>query len=233
MDSKNITLSPTITKAPTSTPDVIAAQLRSAILRGHYQNDEPLRQDTIAAEYGVSKVPIREALVQLKSEGLVTFKTNRGAFITTLSPEEADEIYTMRRALETLALERAIPNLSKVDLAKAGGILDVIDAEDDPAQWGHHNWAFHACLYRAANMPIMLDTIERLHVNVGRYLVLYLSNMDFQDASQEEHRAILDACRKQDAKTAIAHLTAHLQSAATTLVDYLSSNHNKTAHVRK
>lgn len=207
----------------TSTPDLIANQLRSAILQGQYKSHEPLRQDKIAADFGVSKVPIREALVQLKSEGLVTFKTNRGAFVSSLSPKEVDEIYTMRIALESIALERALPHLTKVDLVQADGILNMIDVEENPALWGQHNWAFHACLYRAGKMPLLLNTIERLHVNVGRYLVLYLSGMEYQTTSQDEHRAILAACRHQDAEVATAQLAIHLQAASTKLMDHLSS----------
>jgi len=154
----------------------------------------------------------------------VTFKTNRGAFVSSLLPQEVDEIYTMRIALERVALARALPHLTKVDLAQADGILNMIDVEENPALWGQHNWAFHACLYQAAKMPLLLNTIERLHVNVGRYLVLYLSGMDYQTKSQDEHRAILDACHNQDSDNAIAQLSTHLEEASTKLIDHLSSS---------
>ena len=95
-------------KIPGNTPEYIVGALRNAILQGRYKANQPLRQDQIAEKFGVSKVPLREALVQLKAEGLVTFMPNRGAVVTELSAAEVDEIFTMRMALESKALERAI-----------------------------------------------------------------------------------------------------------------------------
>ena len=118
---------PAFQKNPGNTPDYIAGALRNAILQGRFQAGQPLRQDQIAAELGVSKVPVREALVQLKGEGLVTFLPNRGAVVTELSATEVDEIYSMRIALETKALERAIPYLSSADFIRARGVLEIIE----------------------------------------------------------------------------------------------------------
>ena len=104
-----------------TTPEYIAAALRQAILQGRYVANQPLRQDRLADELGVSKVPLREALVQLRAEGLVAFKPNRGAVVTELSADEADEIFTMRVALEAKALEKAIPRLRSADFIRAKG----------------------------------------------------------------------------------------------------------------
>ena len=105
-------------KDPANTPDCIASALRNAIMQGQFKANQPLRQDHIARELGVSKIPLREALVQLKAEGLVSFMPNRGAVVSELSANEVDEIFTMRIALETKALESAIPNLSSADLIR-------------------------------------------------------------------------------------------------------------------
>ena len=79
-----------------NTPDIIADFLRKAILNGRYEANQPLRQDHIAKELGVSKIPLREALVQLKTEGLVVFLPKRGAVVAGLSAAEAAEIFTMK-----------------------------------------------------------------------------------------------------------------------------------------
>ncbi|MEZ4730734.1 MAG: GntR family transcriptional regulator [Caldilineaceae bacterium] len=84
--------------------ETIAAALRTDILQGSYKSNAPLRQDEIAARFGVSKIPVREALQQLKAEGLVTFFPNRGAVVSTLSSAEVDEIYAMRIALRNIGL---------------------------------------------------------------------------------------------------------------------------------
>jgi DNA-binding GntR family transcriptional regulator len=210
-----------------STPEFVVRHLRQAILRGEIKSREPLRQDQLASLLGVSKVPVREALAQLKVEGLITYKSNRGAFVTTLSAAEAKEIYLMRIALETIALEHAIPNLSKTDIARARSALMVIDVEENISMWAELNWEFHAAIYRHAEMPYLLSMIEMLHVNVTRYLTLYLNQMAFQTKSQAEHYALLDACGAGETVRAIQILKEHLLDASNSLEAYLKETHGE------
>ena len=200
----------------------IADSLRADILRGKLKSGQALKQDEIAAQFGISKIPVREALIQLKAEGLVNFYPNRGAFVSELSAVEADEIYVMRIALETAVLARAIPNLTVAQLKHAEEILDAIDREENIAKWGELNWEFHATLYSPAALPRLMDTIKTLHTNIARYLVLYLAGMAYQKKSQKEHRAILAACRHGDTEKALAVLVVHLQGASEHLVAYLN-----------
>jgi DNA-binding GntR family transcriptional regulator len=209
-------------KDPGNTPDLIANALRNAILQGRYKGNQPLRQDHIAEELGISKIPLREALVQLKAEGLVSFMPNRGAVVTELSAKEVDEIFTMRIALETKALERAIPNLRPADFIRAKSVLEILQKEEDRTQWSELNWEFHATLYQASQMPLLLSTIQTLHNNVTRYLIIYLDRLSAQDNSQKEHLAIFNACQKQDIDVAIKHLSTHLRKASKRLIAFLS-----------
>ena len=209
-------------KDPGNTPDLIANALRNAILQGRYKANQPLRQDHIAEELGVSKIPLREALVQLKAEGLVSFMPNRGAVVTELSAKEVDEIFTMRIVLETKALERAIPNLSPTDFIRAKSVLEILEKEEDVTQWSELNWEFHATLYQASQMPRLLHTIETLHNNVARYLIIYLDRLSAQNVSQKEHWAIFDACRNQDVDAANNQLTTHLRKASERLMAFLT-----------
>lgn len=204
-----------------STRDLIAGSLRTDIMQGKLASEEPLRQDEIAARFGVSKIPVREALIQLEGEGLVTFYPNRGAVVSRLSPAEVDEIFVMRVALETTALRRAIPRLTIANLGQAEEILDAIEQEQNVARWGDLNWEFHATLYAPAGLPRLMEWLETLHIHVARYLVIYLAGMDYQTASQEEHRKILSSCRYGDLEAATEHLTHHLQSASDHLVSFL------------
>ena len=206
----------------TNTAELIADALRNDILQGKLKSKQPLRQDQIASNFGVSKIPVRESLYQLKAEGLVTFIPNRGAVVSELSPNEVDEIYTMRIALETVALERAIPHLTIANLTQAEEILKAIDQEQNITRWGELNWEFHATLYAPAKLPRLLDWVATLHVNVARYLVIYLAGMDYQTASQQEHRAMLEACRHGKITQAAEILTLHLQSASKQLVAFLN-----------
>jgi len=207
--------------SPIITNQSIADALRVEILRGKLQGGQPLKQDEIAAQFGVSKIPVREALVQLQAERLVNFYPNRGAFVSELSAAEADEIYVMRIALEKEILARAIPHLTVSHFKQAGEILSAIDHEDNIAKWGELNWEFHATLYSPARLPRVMETLRTLHTNIARYLVLYLAGMDYQKKSQREHRALLQACRAGEVEKAKDILDEHLRSASTHLIKFL------------
>jgi DNA-binding GntR family transcriptional regulator len=207
--------------SPIVTNQSIANALRAEILRGKLQGGQPLKQDEIAAQFGVSKIPVREALVQLKAEGLVNFYPNRGAFVSELSAAEADEIYVMRIALEKEILARAIPHLTVSHFKRAGEILAAIDHEENIAKWGELNWEFHSTLYSPAEMSRVMETLRTLHTNIARYLVLYLAGMDYQQKSQREHRALLRACRAGEVEKAEDILEEHLRSASTQLIKFL------------
>lgn len=218
---------------PTITSQSIADTLRADILRGTLKSGQPLKQDEIAAQFQVSKIPVREALVQLKTEGLVNFFHNRGAFVSELSAAEADEIYVMRISLEKEILARAIPHLTVTQLRRAGEILGEMDSENNIAKWGELNWEFHAALYTPAGLPRMMETIQTLHTNIARYLVLYLAGMDYQKKSQREHRAILQACRAGNVEKAQEILEEHLRSASIHLIKFLTKPKKEIKHERK
>src|SRR6187551_998389 len=98
--------------------------LRERILRGDYPEGEPLRQDTLADELGVSRIPVREALRQLEAEGLVTVTPHRGAIVTTLSAAELEEVFALRAEVESALLRAAIPRLDPDRLALAAELLE-------------------------------------------------------------------------------------------------------------
>jgi len=202
------------------TASTIAESIRDAILRGELKCNQQLRQDKIAAEYGVSKIPVREALFQLEADGLVTFYPNRGAFVSELTVAEAREISTIRVAMETVALRRALPNLTDKDFARAEGIIAATDHESDPFHWSELNWDFHATLYRPAQLPRLQRILRTLYDNVSRYFVIYQA-VDYSGKSQQEHRDILDACQRGKVNLACILLEHHLNEAADVLVDNL------------
>jgi DNA-binding GntR family transcriptional regulator len=202
-----------------TTSELIAERIRNAIIIGEFESGEPLKQDVLADQYGVSKIPVREALYQLKTEGLVDFLNNRGSVVSSLSTSEVEEIYTMRIALEQIALKRAIPNLLPANKIAAESALKLIDASTNPLDWATLNWEFHASLYKAANMPKLLETVAMLHNNVSRYLLLYLKRMDFQDTSQAEHWALLEVCN-----------AGHIQQASDILRQHLNDALEQTLH---
>ncbi|MEM7554566.1 MAG: GntR family transcriptional regulator [Cyanobacteria bacterium P01_A01_bin.84] len=207
-----------------STPDLIADALREAIIQGIFSEEKSLRQDEIAKQFGVSRIPVREALRQLEVEGLVKFYPNRGAIVCSLSPREVKEIGEIRIALETTAIKLAIPNLSEFDLEKAECILDKTYAENDVANLGNLNWEFHATLYIPGNRPRLLGMIKNLHVSVERYVRLQMAEMNYSERSQKEHLQLLEACRSKNSSTAVRLLKKHINTASKDLVVYLQEN---------
>ena len=201
-----------------STPDAVAEALRQAILLGIFKAGQSLRQDEIATQFGISRIPVREALRQLEAEGLVTLYPNRGATVSVLSAAEAQEICEIRIALETLALQLAISNLTEADIQRAIAILEATDQATDPRRWAELNWEFHATLYTSAHRPRLLTMIKTLHINVDRYRHLQIN---YQDQSQTEHWKLLEVCKQRDMNKAIDILKHHIATAAEHLVAHL------------
>lgn len=219
--------------------DAIAEALRTAILAGDLRAGQPLRQESLAARFGVSRVPIREALLKLETDGLVASIPRRGTVVTSLDVDDFQEILEMRIALELLAVEVALPKVAPEDLKAAGSALETAEKAlelaaggDDDAKrefetrWGELNWQFHKALYQAARRPRLLDTIENLHLQFARHLRARLELVapallpsaekgKRQDVSEwravlEEHRAILLAFTKGDLGGAKAILQHHV-----------------------
>src|SRR5512132_4234499 len=99
----------------TTTPDVIAETLREEILRGDVAPGQALRQEELADRFGVSRLPVRDALLRLEAQGLVHVYPNRGAFVISLSAEDVTEIFDLRILLEGDLIERAVPRLTADD----------------------------------------------------------------------------------------------------------------------
>lgn len=200
----------------------VAGRIRDAILSGRFRGGEALRQEDLAAQLGVSRIPVREALRQLEAEGFVVIFPHRGASVATLSAAEATEIYDMRIGLEMRLLGLAVPRLTADAITAAAAALAQIDNEADPARWGALNWTFHAALYAPADRPRMLATVKGLHDNVDRYLRIYLAPAERQALSQKQHRALLAACRRGAVTDALAVLEAHLVDASAALAAVLA-----------
>jgi DNA-binding GntR family transcriptional regulator len=176
-------------KALLSSPEHIVEQLRNNITTGRLAPGTPLRQEELAKALGVSHIPVREALRQLESEGIVAIRPRRGAIVAELSAREIEELNEMRVALECLALRLAIPNSNETSLNKAAAILDRIDRH--PLRWATLNTEFHLAIYGVADRPRLLATIASLERNVERYLHREVEVTKNFAASQREHRKLL------------------------------------------
>ena len=203
---------------------MVTGELRKGILNGVLKGGQPLRQEDIAERFGVSRIPVREALRRLEGEGMVSFYPHRGAVVSELSYAEAREIVEIRAALEPVAIRRAIPVLSEEDLARAEEILDTIDREQDlTSRWGELNWRFHSTLYSPAERPRLLSIIGAQHVAFDRYIRVHLALTDYVKP-QREHHELLELCRRGDADAAAGLLVRHVEDISDVLYDHLAGD---------
>ncbi len=200
-----------------STVERVEQWVRQGLLRGDYQPGAWLRQDDLAAELGVSKIPVREALQRLAAASLVRFEPNRGAMVRPLAAADAEEIFALRRAVEPELLRRAIGRHTIVDLATAELALT-----SKARTLTEANWQFHRALYDAAGWPRALTMVETLHAAVAPYVLLYTEGIGGAARSDAEHHELLELCRAADPRSAGRVLRVHLRAAADALAGYLS-----------
>jgi DNA-binding GntR family transcriptional regulator len=206
-----------------ATHELVAAVLREAISTGVLRANQPLPQDEIASRLRVSHIPVREALRQLQSEGLVTYQPNRGAAVSALTPAEIREIYEIRVLLESAAVRRAAPRLEPADLERARGILDGAERAQDGARWGALDVEFHQLVYHLDDRPRLREMIAGLLRRVDRYWLSHGLMLTHRRRFEAEHRELLAALERRDADAAAALLERHLTGAAELLVAELEA----------
>lgn len=201
--------------------ELIADALREAIIQGQLIAGEPLRQEQLASHFSVSRIPLREALRSLESEGWIEFLPNRGARVAGLSASDAREIYEIRASLERTALELAFPCHTHESWQEVETALQAARKEKQRSRYVQRNREFHLALYRPAERPYLLSLIDSLHKRGERYLRLKLAVSFHKHKSDEEHEQIYAACRQGDLDRVLRILTAHLLDTGTMLAEYL------------
>src|SRR6266567_7234933 len=204
-----------------SLTSAVANRLREQIIRGRIPEGSQLRQNTIAAQYRVSRIPVREALRQLDAEGLITIVPNRGAIVPALSPTDIEELFTIRALLEPEILKHSIPRLTQEDFTEADVVLhryeSELQREDHLFSWGRLNWQFHSILYSRAERPHSMAIIRNVNNSGERYTRLQLYLTHGIQRANEEHHQILELCRQRDVAGACKLLKQHIQYAGQSL----------------
>jgi DNA-binding GntR family transcriptional regulator len=211
---------------PTTTADAVAAQLRRALHQGRWAPGSPLRQEDLATEFGVSRIPVREALNKLQAEGLVVVEPNRGAFVARLSVDEVREIFDLRVLLECDALRHAIAQHTPRTLRQLAALQAELDAEDDPNLWLATDAAFHEVLYAPSARHKTLEMIALLRASVTRLYRAHLSPQTRRKGWRDEHHALLKAVGARHEARAIAALTRHLRETEAVAIAALAAPHD-------
>jgi DNA-binding GntR family transcriptional regulator len=196
--------------------------LRQRILSGDLKAGQPIRQEQIAQELGVSRIPLREALKQLEAEGFVSIEPHKGAVVATISADEVAELFALRQRLETWLLGEAIPRMTEADHAAVAKILVESEAPKDLAHWGEINWRLHEALYRAAGRPVTLKFLKRIHDSLDRYIRLQITLTRDWDRAHRDHRDLCTLALKGDAAAATGLLERHILATAEALATALA-----------
>jgi DNA-binding GntR family transcriptional regulator len=193
----------------------IAAKIRDKILAGTYAPGSALLQDAIAAEFGVSKIPVREALVRLKAEGLIDIYAHRGFKVRGLSAAEVDEVFSLRLVLEPRAVaegsRRAVSGdhmAAREALRALSQALSTTSLDDI----GRLNGVFHLSLVLPRRVPVTYDILSRLHTLSRRYVRLHLKPAGRSRRATDEHNALFEAWAGGDAAAAGQLVEDHIEA---------------------
>ncbi|SDV15537.1 transcriptional regulator, GntR family [Pseudomonas vancouverensis] len=202
---------------------VIEETLRSAILDGRIPCGAALRQQDLADLFGVSRMPVREALRQLEAQALLNVIAHKGAVVAPLVQGDAVETYALRILLESEALRLSIPLLQDADIEEATRYINELESERDYSEIGRLNRLFHMTLYSRAPNRRLLRLVEDGLNEEERFLRFNLEAMGLGELSQDDHRALLRAAQERDVEQSVTLLTHHLNRAVEVITLYLNS----------
>lgn len=194
--------------------NLVLRQLRQEILKGEIRPGERIRQEDAAQRCGTSRIPVREALKQLQSEGLVTLTSHVGARVATLDLSELTEIYLIRELVEPYAIALSTPRLSDRDHEALRRYIEAMESVanvDDPSRWIELDRNFHLATYARADMPRLQQFIEGLWTSTQQYRRAYVRLPGRIEIAQAEHILLLGAIERHDAAEAKQLSLAHIR----------------------
>jgi DNA-binding GntR family transcriptional regulator len=210
--------------APASAQQQAYIFLREQIQGGRLAGGQRIRLEEVAAELGISRMPVREAIRQLDTEGLLTIRPNRGAVVTVFSPDHLTELFEMRAVLEGLCARRAAPGFDE----DAGDELTLLvnrlnRAQGNPDLWIERHEAFHDFICQRASRPHVLAEVRRLRAAVEPYLRLSLTHPVINDGTARQHRELVEVMLSRDPERAEAAMRDHVESTAAEFVSALAA----------
>jgi DNA-binding GntR family transcriptional regulator len=189
-------------QGPPTLSSYVLKTIRDGLLDGRYAPGSRLDQQALAAELGVSVIPVREGLRQLEAEGMVRIYPRRGAYVAEPSAGELREIHLIREVLEELAMQLAVPNLSSHALEQLSDIIQQMEqtiADQDTASLSDLDRRFRFTIYDASLQPILLGMLSSLWDHASLYRHLYTHLTDGGPRALAVHKEIYAACERRDA----------------------------------
>jgi len=195
--------------------------IRERILSGELEAGTKLNQHELAADLGMSRIPVRDALRSLAGEGLVDLRARATAVVTPLTMEDLQELYELRISLEPRLGRLAVPNLREGDYRDLTEVLETMESTTEASAWLTLNNRFHETVYRAAGRRRSLEMTRLIRRQTDRYTAVYIELNHIQ--ADTEHRMILDAARNGQTTRIEALLTAHISASYEQMLRYLAS----------
>ena len=201
----------------------IIDSLRDRIIAGGFEAGQPIRQDALAAELGISKIPLREAFAKLEQEGLIVSQANRGFFVSPLSVVEALDVFELRLKLEPAASAAASARATDEERGAARAALAELDAAMLAGQRsvGALNRMFHLALIRPCGRPVTAQLLSRLLLLSERYTVKHLEPRGQLVRARAEHLGLLEAWSAGEAAEVERLIAAHISGTRDDLVSQL------------
>jgi DNA-binding GntR family transcriptional regulator len=206
------------------TPETIASELRGELMAGVLRPGTDLSQVELAQRFGVSRIPVRDALRILAGEGLVEIEANRGAKTISLTPDEVREIYDLRILLECDCLQRAAAVMTPADLEEIDRVRLKSNLDAGGPAWADGDWAFHRAIYALAGRRRQLAMIEALRRTCVLFVSAYATMPSKKPRWLGEHEAMVKHLRKGETEQAVLTLEEHLEGAASHLLAHMASS---------
>ena len=192
---------------------VIYRKLKQRLMMGALEPGEVLTLRSITEELGVSQTPVREALLQLASEGILAVETGRSIRVPVMTIDELSELRSIRLVLEKMATESAVARIAETEIEKIAQIHEKMAAakvEEDREKTLQTNFDLHLTLYSAARMPHLLSMIETLWARTGPSLRYLYEKPFVHNSGDHPHLLLVAALRKRDVKAAVAAIEEDL-----------------------
>lgn len=188
----------------------VRAALRRAILRGDLQGGSRLIQADIAASLHFSTTPVREALRDLATEGLITLDRHRGGVVRELNWVDMEEIVAIRAQLDPLSVDRVVAHATDAQIDEAEALMERMVEADDLATWVETNAAFHSVIHHASASPRLASILRTLEESSTVYVAQAQRwRPDIRRRAEEEHRDLVMALRARDREAAVAVAERH------------------------
>lgn len=190
--------------------------LKGEILAGRLPGGAPIRQEAIAAQLGMSRIPVRDAIAHLAASGLVTYESNRRVIVTVLKEADLVELFEMRAVLEGLAARRAIAKLTPADFEQLSWLATRMDKTDrQEEQWIPIHNEFHELLCRRAAQPRLSAEIQRLRQRVEPYVRVLISLDGAAELRSSRHNQLVNSIvRNRDPDHAEQVVRKHIEQAS-------------------